>query len=132
MLVQLLEYDPLQLQPSEPGFGSGSGKPAIMFGFLKHLWNTASGQRAAEQQQQALFRRAAMASCHGCRRSFFRCNLLARRTCKHRLSCRSIATRRQATYADDVSPALRAGYETSSRRSTLCLCTSQKSANCRR
>ena len=58
VLVQLLEYDPMALQPSEPGFGSGSGKPAIMFGFLKHLWNTAAGQRANEQQQQALFRRA--------------------------------------------------------------------------
>jgi len=58
VLVQLLEYDPMALQPSEPGFGSGSGKPDIMFGFLKHLWNTAAGQRAAEQQQQALFRHA--------------------------------------------------------------------------
>ena len=67
MLVQLLEYDPMALQPNEPGFGSGSGKPPIMFGFLKHLWNTAAGQRAAEQQQQALYRcmrRLLLRVCH--------------------------------------------------------------------
>ena len=66
VLVQLLEYDPMSLQPSEPGFGSGSGKPAIMFGFLKHLWTTAAGPRAAEQQQQALFRCPAWGACKSC------------------------------------------------------------------
>ena len=56
--MQLLEYDPLSVRPGEVGFGAGSRKPDVMFGFLKHLWSTASGHAAAEQQQQALFRQA--------------------------------------------------------------------------
>lgn len=56
MLVQLLEYDPLSVRPGMPGFGAGSKQPGVMFSFLKHLWSTASGHSAAEQQQQALFR----------------------------------------------------------------------------
>ena len=37
-LQQLLGYDPAEVPPGQPGFGGGSGKPDIMFGFVKHLW----------------------------------------------------------------------------------------------
>ncbi len=50
MLVKLLRYDPLTLsEPGSRGYGSGSGQPDVMFGFLKHLWHTG-------EQSQALHR----------------------------------------------------------------------------
>ena len=39
-LLGLLHYDPGTRQEGQPGFGAGSGKPDVMFGFLKHLWGT--------------------------------------------------------------------------------------------
>ena len=45
-LHQLLGYDPTGVPPGQPGYGSGSGAPDIMFGFLKHLWATHSRQDA--------------------------------------------------------------------------------------
>ena len=38
MLQQLLGYDPAEVPAGQLGYGSGSGKPDIMFGFVKHLW----------------------------------------------------------------------------------------------
>jgi len=50
VLVKLLRYDPLTLsEPGSRGYGSGSGQPDVMFGFLKHLWHTG-------EQSQALHR----------------------------------------------------------------------------
>ncbi len=38
LLRSLLGYDPTTVPMGEPGFGSCSGAPDLMFGFLKHLW----------------------------------------------------------------------------------------------
>ena len=45
-LRQLLGYDPANVPAGEPGYGSGSGAPDIMFGFLKHMWATHGRQDA--------------------------------------------------------------------------------------
>ena len=37
-LLGLLHYDPMTKQETEAGYGAGSGKPDVMFGFLKHMW----------------------------------------------------------------------------------------------
>ncbi len=37
-LQQLLGYNPADVPLGQPGYGGGSGKPDIMFGFVKHLW----------------------------------------------------------------------------------------------
>ena len=37
-LLGLLHYDPMTRQEAEAGYGAGSGKPDVMFGFLKHMW----------------------------------------------------------------------------------------------
>ena len=45
-LRQLLGYDPANVPAGQPGYGSGSGAPDIMFGFLKHMWATHGRQDA--------------------------------------------------------------------------------------
>ena len=45
-LRQLLGYDPAHVPAGQPGYGSGSGAPDIMFGFLKHMWATHGRQDA--------------------------------------------------------------------------------------
>jgi len=44
-LVSLLRYDPAAVPATEPGFGSGSGAPLVMFAYAKHEWATAAGAR---------------------------------------------------------------------------------------
>lgn len=39
-LLQLLHFDPTTRAYGQPGYGAGSGKPDVMFGFLKHMWST--------------------------------------------------------------------------------------------
>ena len=39
-LVSLLGFNPLSRVQGQPGYGAGSGKPHVMFAFLKHLWAT--------------------------------------------------------------------------------------------
>lgn len=46
MLVQLLRYDPAAVQPGEPGYGAGSGAPAVMLAYAKHLWATGERREA--------------------------------------------------------------------------------------
>jgi hypothetical protein len=47
MLVQLLRYDPRTVRtPHAPGYGAGSGAPAVMLAFVKHLWATGSREEA--------------------------------------------------------------------------------------
>ncbi len=52
MLVQLLHYDPRSVTtPHTPGFGAGSGAPAVMLAFVKHLWATGSRPEALARLQ---------------------------------------------------------------------------------
>ena len=46
MLLQLLRYNPLELRPSEPGYGAGSNSPNVMLAYLKHIWITGQRQEA--------------------------------------------------------------------------------------
>ncbi|KAK9806197.1 hypothetical protein WJX72_004970 [[Myrmecia] bisecta] len=51
-LLQLLQYDPMAVHgPGMPGFAAGSGKPHVMFGFLKHLWATGDRDNALHRLQ---------------------------------------------------------------------------------
>lgn len=59
ILTSLLGCDPVNIPAGEPGYGAGSKHPGVMFAFLKHMWSTASGRYAAEEQQEALARCAA-------------------------------------------------------------------------
>ncbi|GBF92738.1 hypothetical protein Rsub_05107 [Raphidocelis subcapitata] len=52
MLVQLLRYDPRSVTtPHAPGYGAGSGAPAVMLAFVKHLWATGSRQESLSRLQ---------------------------------------------------------------------------------
>jgi FKBP12-rapamycin complex-associated protein len=47
MLVQLLGYDPAGInKPGQPGYGAGSGAPAVMLAYVKHLWATGDRKEA--------------------------------------------------------------------------------------
>jgi hypothetical protein len=47
MLVQLLGYDPASItRPGQPGYGAGSGAPAVMLAYVKHLWATGDRKEA--------------------------------------------------------------------------------------
>jgi hypothetical protein len=47
MLVQLLGYDPASItKPGQPGYGAGSGAPAVMLAYVKHLWATGDRKEA--------------------------------------------------------------------------------------
>jgi hypothetical protein len=37
-LLRLLEYDPSRCVPGAPGYGAGSGQPAVMLAYVKHQW----------------------------------------------------------------------------------------------
>ena len=45
-LLRLLEYDPIMCAEGKPGFGAGSGRPKVMFAFVKHLWHTGQKRQA--------------------------------------------------------------------------------------
>lgn len=52
MLVSLLHYDPRSVAtPHTPGYGAGSGAPAVMLAFVKHLWATGGRQEALARLQ---------------------------------------------------------------------------------
>ncbi|KIY91810.1 FKBP12-rapamycin complex-associated protein [Monoraphidium neglectum] len=62
MLVQLLRYDPRSITtPHTPGYGAGSGAPAVMLAFVKHLWSTGSRQEALGRLQDLVTEIASMA-----------------------------------------------------------------------
>eukprot|EP00879_Flechtneria_rotunda_P007003 GHRR01007352.1.p1 GENE.GHRR01007352.1~~GHRR01007352.1.p1 ORF type:complete len:2075 (+),score=775.15 GHRR01007352.1:2-6226(+) len=47
MIIQLLRYDPQTItKPGQPGYGGGSGAPAVMLAYTKHLWATADRREA--------------------------------------------------------------------------------------
>lgn len=46
MLVQLLQYDPQTTKSGQPGYGAGSGAPAVMLAYVKHLWATGDRKEA--------------------------------------------------------------------------------------
>lgn len=48
-LLQLLHFDPMTRNPGEAGYGAGSGKPDVMFGFLKHVWSTGDRRDAFQR-----------------------------------------------------------------------------------
>lgn len=55
MLLRLLGYDPAERsQPGQPGYGAGSGAPAVMLAYLKYLW--AQGERSQAFRRCALRR----------------------------------------------------------------------------
>lgn len=45
-LLRLLEYDPIMCADGTAGFGAGSGRPVVMFAFIKHLWQTGQKRQA--------------------------------------------------------------------------------------
>jgi len=45
-LLRLLEYDPALCSEGTPGYGAGSGRPKVMFAYVKHLWHTGQKKQA--------------------------------------------------------------------------------------
>ena len=45
-LLRLLGYDPMLCAEETAGFGAGSGRPKVMFAFIKHLWHTGQKRQA--------------------------------------------------------------------------------------
>lgn len=42
ILVSLLGYDPATKSRGDAGYGRSTGRPEVMFGYLKHLWSISS------------------------------------------------------------------------------------------
>ena len=45
-LLRLLEYDPIVCPEGKAGYGAGSGRPKVMFAFVKHLWHIGQKKQA--------------------------------------------------------------------------------------
>jgi len=45
-LLRLLEYDPTVCPEGKAGYGAGSGRPKVMFAFVKHLWHIGQKKQA--------------------------------------------------------------------------------------
>jgi hypothetical protein len=64
MLVQLLGYDPAGInKPGQPGYGAGSGAPAVMLAYVKHLWATGDRKEALSRWDCWLFPFCEMVPC---------------------------------------------------------------------
>ena len=51
--LQPSSYNPLSLQPHEPGYGAGSSCPNVMLAYLKHMWITGHRQEAYSRSVSA-------------------------------------------------------------------------------
>lgn len=49
LLIKLLGYDPITVPKGAIGYGAGSGKPEVMFAYLKHVFGTSEDNSDIEQ-----------------------------------------------------------------------------------